>query len=252
MARSFSRRVLASFWTVCRKATFKKGWWFCLLIFFTLMIGERSKYWKTGSTTEIDVVLLFTWLVLVALPLIDEIAFPGFSIRKAIDRASDQIVARIVASVNQSQVINFGQLPTSSAELEALRKEISSLGAAWIAAAETQSFNRVNLDGSEDGDSKDQLATEFLRYRLKLERVLSILAEVNGIAAGPAAHVPTLVQSLISLDVLPVVLSKPLMVFYSTCSAAIHGKELTPSQIAFVRGSERDLIRSLQAIAARG
>lgn len=89
--------------------SFRRGWWLALTIAFTVMCAIRWSYWKSGQTTEIDIGLFGAWLILLALPLADEISFSGFSIKKVIERTAQEAATQTLQLMKQHQFQSQGQ-----------------------------------------------------------------------------------------------------------------------------------------------
>lgn len=90
--------------------SFRRGWWLALTIAFTVMCAIRWSYWESGQTTEIDIGLFGAWLILLALPLVDEISFSGFSIKKVIERTAQEAATQTLQLMKQHQFQSQGQI----------------------------------------------------------------------------------------------------------------------------------------------
>jgi len=290
--RGWGRRLQAASWRVGRKMSFKRGYWLGLVVFFTFLLGLRAGDWQAGKSSELDIGLFFAWLALLALPLVQEFSFSGFTLKKEIENAKDQIVNRVVASIAQTQsnTFNLWQHLPSDAEAQRLQREAQRQANQPhpddVQASDPEDESRTRGETTEAApsevpdiaelrpadprsniseilplsmvadrsttssphydDPESELAGKFGVIRVKLEKEVRRIARDHGIRTGPGASTMVLAERLHGDGVIPRRLLDLTLALYSACSAALHGEELTPSQIDFVINSQRQVIRTLR------
>ena len=237
---------------------FKVLWWLLLSGVLTAYLVERYSELVAGRAVPADVFVFLIWVAVLLVPIFQEVEFFGFRFRHEIQRAKEELRSEIhsvraelrnavdVRTTFSPQITlppppPDSQLPDLEARVkEAVRDVLMAQGIRGPAPAPADL--RVPDDVTFLFDTRFGIEREL--RRLARERRLDInMQRVAGIQ---------LLRALVQAGVLEVSLERGIRNVYSICSAAIHGEDVTPTQVSFVKDVGPQLIGALRAIRIEG
>lgn len=228
-------------------------WWAILVIGIGLFLRERLPDLLSGHAAAADVAVFGIWMALLLAPLFSEVALLGVTLKNEIEELKGNVAtqltnlrADIQNAIDVKTTISqtFHQLsPPPDAQLPALEAQVKSAVAAAFAEKGKTAMAPTPLAVSDD------IALLFAtRYHIETElRRVATGREIGATIRGPAPVI-LLSRSLVESGLLSPKLGNAIREVYSVCSPAIHGKEVSAAQVAFVRDVGPELISALRAI----
>ena len=197
----------------------------------------------------LDVVVVGAWVLLVLVPLFDEVKIGEIAVKRAVQEAKAELKEQILSVRTEVQNIRFqaqatsqvfiGQPPPSQA-LPGIRREIE-------AAVPEVRDHRPPEGHLGVPDYVPSLAA--LRFALEREvRRISGTWLFNTEKQRPPIPFSVLLRDLESEGAVPTQLKVGARDVYSICSTALHGGDVTPEQITFAEEVGPGIVAALQKI----
>ena len=229
----------------------KISWWIILLAVVTFFIIKRFDSIINGSASPADIFIFLIWVSLLLVPLFQEISFFGVKLKKEMDGLKSYVREQMIniRSEIQNSVdvrtqisprIYFNQ-PISDSRLPRLKKRFKEILNAQKTPSPVKTFKRAKIE--ED--------TQFLfSVRHEIEKELRrIWKEFYPVEEGkPTKSFFQMVHSLSEIGIIKPEHTLVIRDVYNVCSPAIHGVQVSKSQVKFVRDIEPELMKSLKAI----
>lgn len=240
--------------------TFKQIWWLILIVTIGVFLHDRYSLLIDGKAVPADIVVFLTWIALCIAPLFKEIELPGIKLKQEVEKLKKEVKEEITALRNdisnnieiKSNVSpNFWlNVPPPDSQLPDIETRIEKAIKDTLAVYGVQPANQEQPDSdiSVSGDIRFLFDT---RYNIEKElRVLALPLEddPNQRRAMPISR---MIWHLVRQEVLPSDMAGAIREIYSVCSAAMHGENVSESQIQFVRRTAPELITALRAISRR-
>lgn len=239
---------------------FKQIWWLILIVTIGVFLHDRYSLLIEGKAVPADVVVFLTWIALCIAPLFKEIELPGIKLKQEVEKLKKEVKEEISTLRNEisnsvevkSNVSpNFwlnvpppdSQLPGIEARIEKTIKD-----ALAVYGVQPASLALPQSEISVSGDIRFLFDT---RYNIEKElRVLALPLE-DDLTQRRAMPISRMIWHLVKQEVLPSDMAGAIREIYSVCSAAMHGENVSDSQIQFVRRTAPELVAALRAISRR-
>lgn len=227
------------------------AWWGLALIGMLMFLLARLPDLQAGGSTLADVVVFLVLIGLWVLPLVSEVNILGVKLKREVQAVREELKGEIRDLKNSVEVKNTintqfynGFPPPQDQELPKLAEEIHK--AVSEAFAETQfgrpQIRNAEIDVPEDAEylfqARYSIEKELRRiYKSRFEDIAERFTSVIGMA-----------RMLVKSGELTPQLAGAVKEVYSACSAAIHGADVSPSQVAFVRDVAPELVSVLRGL----
>ncbi len=229
--------------------------WGAVLLVLTIIISFRFRNYLDGTATPVDLALLVIWLAVLLSPLFSEVSIFGVRLKQQIESLGADLKERILnlrAEVQNAVSVTsevsprfYLGAPLDDDQLERLSDQIGEELRAHLADSGLQEPT-VSEDIGVPDDVQYLLSIRYVMER-ELRRLWEsqLAGELPGRGPRPLAHV---LQSLIQTGLVESRLGDAILQIHRVTSAAVHGAEVTPGQIDFVRSVGPGLIASLRAL----
>jgi hypothetical protein len=229
-------------------------WWLTITGALTYFLHARLPDLLSGKAAASDIAVFGVWMALLLAPLFSEVSLLGVTLKNEIEELKGAISTQLTdirtevrSAVDVRATISpqfHMPAPVTDAQLPQLEERVksaveSALASQGIRAAPAEQPLAV------EGDVSFLFAT-----RYNIEKELRRLAAGRILVSDTRRVIPTfkLVQTLISSELVEPNLGHAIREVYAVCSPAIHGEEVTPAQINFVRDVGPQLVATLKAI----
>lgn len=235
---------------------FKIFWWFVLVLVIGFFLYGRQDYLLEGKPTYFDAIVLIIWVGICLAPIFQEMDLFGVKLKQDIqDLKKDlshqlailktEITSSIeVSNANSNQIyVNTNQEPPKDSEIPDLTAQIQdALERLGIKAEDNEGF-KSKYTGS--------IETEMFEVRLSFEKLLrrhSIALDLDSrrVSIGKMLH------QLRQSEMIPKEIVVGIQEVISICNYAVHGEDITPDQVYFVRKSAPSLLKALEASLGKG
>lgn len=229
--------------------SFKVVWWAILVISLGSYLYLRQDQLIAGKPTYFDVVVFLVWISVCLAPIFKEIKLFGLELKQDIEQLKKDISHQLaimkvelqssieVSSSNTSNVhINSGApIPASDAQIPDIKQHLAeTLREFGIGQAEllfTQGIPQENID--------------LFKVRLSFERLINDYSRLNGI--DPRRNpMHKIVRDLQRSEIISPNISNGVLEILAICNYAVHGEEVSESQIAFVLDAAPGLYQALK------
>lgn len=230
---------------------FKTFWWFVLVVVIGFFLFGRQGDLMTGKSTYFDSIVFIVWVGICLAPIFQEMDLFGVKLKQDIqDLKKDlshqlamlktEITSSIeVSSANSNQVyVNTTPAPPKDSEIPDLTAQIQdALTKLGIKPDETESL-RNKYSGS--------IETEMFEIRLAFEKLLRRYSISLGIGSRKVS-IGKMLYTLRGVENIPKEILVGAQEVISICNYAVHGEDITPDQVYFVRQSAPSLLKALEA-----
>ncbi len=228
-------------------------WWIALLIFFSSII--IYKLFTTGLTTVLDLIIVLISIVLLLMPLFEEIDIFGLRLKKEIDSLRTDLTSQIInlrsdvqnsihIGMNQKQIINNYQSPPPDEELYKMEKNYNSFF--------NEFYDFVNVKKPEEVPDLEVPVeiTFLLSTRYRIEKELRRIWSDKFDRETPKYPAIKLLNDLNQHEIIDLEISKAIRDIFRVCNPAIHGEDvkITKTQINFVKDLTPKVISVLEKI----
>ena len=217
----------------------------CLILLFislSWLIVIRYPAIASGTSSTSDIVILLLWMALLLAPLFQEVNFFGLQLNRSIESLREQVqnLMFTVQSQTQSVSIHNYPVPPSDSEIGERRREAEKvLGTGLI--------TRSLRDDSRPQDPETNLLFNLRRtIELELKRIDSSRFGLGWDYKRFSLFQST--QRLLQAGLLPPSLAAAMRDVYAICTAAIHGEEMSPKQLAYAKEIGPQIVSALTAI----
>lgn len=215
----------------------------CLILLFislSWLIVIRYPAIASGTSSTSDIVILLLWMALLLAPLFQEVNLFGLQLKRSIESLREQVqnLMFTVQSQTQSVSIHNYPVPPSDSEIGERRREAEKvLGTGLI--------TRSLRDDSRPQDPETNLLFNLRRtLELELKRIDSSRFGLGWDYKRFSLFQST--QRLLQAG-LPS-LAAAMRDVYAICTAAIHGEEMSPKQLAYAKEIGPQIVSALTAI----
>jgi hypothetical protein len=187
-------------------------------------------------------VILLLWIALLLAPLFQEVNLFGLQLKRSIESLREQVqnLMFTVQSQTQSVSVHNYPVPPSDSEISKRRSEAEKVLGAGFSVRPLQ----------DDSLPQDPEANYFFNLRrnieLELKRIDSsrfgLSWDYQRFSLFPS------MQRLLQAELLPPSLAAAMKDVYAICTAAMHGGELSPKQLAYAKEIGPQIVAALKAI----
>lgn len=239
---------------------FKTFWWAVLVFSIGFYLWGRYDQLNAGEPTWFDALAFIVWVTLAIGPFFKEMEIFGFKFKQEVEQLKEHVsneIALIRTTIQTTsenrQTMNpqfmFGYPPPPDSQLSNIQEQVKAAihsAFANFGAAASQPTAQVVETPTTD--------TEFLfRSRLGIERELRKIHRY--VAQETASRRPEpihrMVDMLVRSELISGDMGHAIREVYSVCSPAIHGEDVTPAQVEFVKNTAPELIAALKSLAKR-
>lgn len=237
---------------------FKQIWWLILIGAIGIFLHDRYSFLTEGKAVPADIVVFLTWIALCIAPLFKEIELPGIKLKQEIEKLKNEVkddisafrneisnTVEIKSNISPNFLLNIpppdSQLPSIETRIE---KTIKGVLTVYGIQPTTQALSENEISVSEG-------ILFLLKVRYNLEKEFRDLAFSLGDSTSKRRSTPLsrVIWNLVKQETLPSDVADATRQIYSVCSAAMHGENVSESQIQFVRRTAPELIAALRAIS---
>lgn len=239
---------------------FKAGWWGILIISIGYYLASRLPDLQAGDPTWFDALVFVIWMAVALGPFFKEMEIFGLKFKQEVAKLKEQVSSELqairttVSSVNEqrqnsSSSINFGYVPLDS-QLDNVKEQISAAVAEALGSS-----TQIKDTSPNTGIPKINEDTQYLfSARLAIENALRNI-ETPKITDDPKrrrfAPIHKIVDNLVVNGRITYEIGAAIREVYSVCSLAVHGEDVTPAKVDFVRTTAPQLLSALKFISER-
>jgi hypothetical protein len=236
---------------------FKYSWWILLLVMTGSIIYHRYCSIIEGNTNQTDIIIMIIFVVLMLVPIFSEIEIYGFKLKKEIENLKQEQNLKILELKNdirttQNQTFNatfqgFGPPPPDN-KIPELQEEIERILKEKIDGS--QIFTETKLAGRIDVPDDNIL---MFKVRFNIEKQLRRIWEQRfnyKESENLSIHqsLIRIIQDLTKYGIIEDNLYGILREILSICNWAIHGEEVSDSQIDFVAKNSKQILDYLYQV----
>jgi len=234
---------------------FKILWWWILLLLITYFLFTRYSDLIAGKATPADIIIFLVWISLWLLPLVSEINILGIMIKKEVEAIKRDFTEKIEAIRNEIQNSidvrsQFNphltlQMPPPDSQLPTIEERVrSEIQRAMLQYGIQQSS--VEQDQITVSESETYLFSVRNNIERELRRIYSQFFPND--TRERYTSVIAISRVLTNNEIISPGLAEAIRQVYRSCSAAIHGEDVSEAQVNFVRDTARELLSTLRAI----
>lgn len=232
---------------------FRIAWWVAIFATVTWYLHHRYPELIAGNETVSDVIVFLVWICLGLLPIVNEVNLFGVHLKKKIDeveknlstqisslRLELQNTVAISSNVNPHVTVNMPQPDSQIPQIEQMVRQV----------LEREMQNRGISGESEDvevielPENVGYLVSVRMRLEQEIRRIfLRTFPEQNRYTS-----VTAMTRVLANREIITHQLANAILEVYRACSGAVHGEEVTQSQLSFVQDVALEMITTLRAI----
>ena len=204
-----------------------------------------------SNPTPVDLLLLAIAAACLIFPVVKEISLGGVTLKRELENTKKEISERlnqvrneIVSSVAVSPTFNVGGQPLTDEALKRLETSLEQ--------TVNNAFQSYAQPGSAPSDviSVEDETMFLFTARHNIERELRrIWGNRDFKDSRWPSTVHYMVRNLAEADIVPRDFVHAIKEVYNVCSPAIHGEEVTPQQVAFVKDLAPRIVATLRNIA---
>jgi hypothetical protein len=233
---------------------FKVAWWAALSAVVTAYLIARFPDLIAGRGTPADIVVFLVWVVLLVLPIFQEVELFGLQLKQNVQKLEEELKtdihsvrAELRHAVDGRTAFNPQILvpaPPPDSQLPDLERRVTAAVAEALAAHGVRQPEPVLDDLAVPDDISILFAT-----RYGIERELRRLARDRQLDVGlRGVGVVQLSRTLVQAGVIDLPLDHAIREVYWVSFAGVHAEDFTAAQVGFVRKAGPQLIAALRAI----
>lgn len=238
---------------------FKAFWWAVLVLCIGYYLGDRYNQLQAGEPTWFDALAFMVWVTLAIGPFFKEMEIFGFKFKQEMEKIKEHVSSELASIRNTIQTTSenrqtmssqflFGYPPPPDSQLGNIQEQIkTSIHSAM------SSFGVPTVSASTPSIEKLPTDTEFLfisRWGIEkeLRRIQQFVSPETSRRPEPIFRI---VDGLVRSDLISGQIGHAIREVYAVCSPAIHGEDVTPAQVDFVKNTAPELISALKSLADR-
>jgi hypothetical protein len=221
----------------------------CLSVLFlalSWLLVLRYPAIASGTSSTSDIVILLLWIALMLTPIFQEVNLFGLQLSRSIESLREQVqnLMFTVQSQTQSVSIHNYPIPPSDKEISERKKETEQV------LGEGLSIRSLQDDSLAQDPEINYLFNLRRNIELELKRIDSSRFGLNWDYRRFSLSQST--QRLIQADLLPPSVAAAMRDVFAICSAAIHGEEMSPKQLAYAKEIGPGIVSALRGISQAG
>lgn len=239
---------------------FKTLWWGILIICIGYYLASRLDQLQAGNPSWFDALAFIVWVALGLGPFFKEMEFLGFKLKQEVAKLKEHVTSEIASirttiqtSVDQRQSVtsslNIGYPAPLDSQLAQIQEQIRVAVREAVGSTVATPPTAAPMVDAPPADTQLLFAA-----RLALENELRFIHRplVSGTGAFQRVEpVQRIVESLVRSEQITPDLGKAIREVYSVCSLAVHGEDVSPAKVEFVRSTAPELISALKVISSR-
>jgi len=238
---------------------FRAFWWVVLVFCISYYLCGRYPQLQAGEPTWFDALAFMVWVTLAIGPFFKEMEIFGFKFKQEVEKLKEHVSSELASirttiqtTSDNRQTMNpqflFGYPPPPDSQLSNIQEQIKSS----IHSAMSK-FGVPTVTTKAPPVETLPTDIEFLfRARLGIEKELrKIQRFVSQSEARRPEPIFRIVDTLIRGELISQEIGHAIREVYSVCSPAIHGEDVTPAQVEFVKNTAPELISALKSLADR-
>lgn len=238
---------------------FKTFWWATLIFGIGFYLFDRYPELQKAQANWFDALVLIIWFALCLAPFFSEMEILGFKFKKEIREVKEHVSREIASIRNEvklnsetSQTMNpnflFGYPPPPDSQLNDIEEQVRR-----AVDAAMQGFAPRNQDAFQfySNPATPDLDVLFkARYSIEkeLRSIFKFISEDESRRPWPIYRI---VDHLIKYELIAPQMGHAIREVYAVCSPAIHGEDVSPAKVDFVRKTAPELISALETVAER-
>ncbi|TGN09661.1 hypothetical protein [Leptospira ilyithenensis] len=234
-------------------------YWFLLLIATGILLNERLSFIREGQSAPIDIFIFLVFIAVLLVPVFNEISFFGLNFKQGLEEFKNQLQFQIQNQItslrfdlqntnNNSINLSFPK-PPSDEQLPDLQERIRDVVSQ---ALREQGITENTTAPPNNAPNLPEDNIFLFSVRFNIEKRLRNIA-LNRLEMDNRKFAPIfqITNALISAELLNKELGSVIREIYSICSPAIHGEEISPAKVRFVREVSGDIINTLDELEQR-
>lgn len=225
----------------------KTFWWGFLLITFSIFLYKKWDVFTNGNDTRSEFVIFLVWICLVLAPLFKEVSLLGISVKKDIEAIKSDVKeqmlnlrAEIQNSISIDNRNQFFLSPPADSQLQMIKERLDKY------------FENLKVKDTRIKEEIDipSNAQYLFTIRYQLENEINRIWN-NSIGENQNRQnmpISQMIGQLVTSEKIIPPVSTAIRDIYAVCSAAIHGKRISESQIKFIQNTVPKLIGYLKTI----
>jgi hypothetical protein len=241
--------------------TFKAIWWAILILGIGYYLGSRLEQLQAGKPTWFDALAFTVWVALGLGPFFKEMEFLGFKLKQEVKQLKEHVTAEvaslrdIVQHQEQRQSVTsnvFAYPPPTDAQLPDIREQVRLAVRDAVGPQPAAQIPAAALVGEALTDDVQFLTSS----RIIIERELRSIYQAQSFpthSVSPKRYEPVtrIADSLVRQEAISPDLAHAIREVYAVCSMAMHGEEVSPAKVEFVRNAAPELIAALRSLSSR-
>lgn len=233
---------------------FRIVWWVVVTGILTMYLAQRYPDLRAGHSVPVDVVVFLIWVALLLLPLFSEISLFGLKFKQQIEslrqELKDQVQtlrSEIQNTIQFNPNITIAPTPPPDSQLPQLEQQIRRILDQRLKEYGAQSTPGIARPVEELQNAPEDVSFLFgVRYSIEKE----LRRVVRGVSDAYLERwtLPRLLDALIRAEVIDSDLAGAIRKVYAVCSPAVHGQEVSPTQLGFVREVAPELLATLKRL----
>lgn len=229
-------------------------WWLTITAALTYFLHARLPDLLSGNAAASDIAVFGVWMALLLAPLFSEVSLLGVTLKNEIEELKGAIATQLTEI--RTEVRNAVDVratispqfhmpaPVTDAQLPKLEERVKSAVESALAS------QGIRATPAEQPLAVESDVSFLFATRYNIEKELRRLASGRLLVGDSRRVISTfkLVEMLINSELVELNLGNAIREVYAVCSPAIHGEEVTPAQINFVRDVGPQLVATLKAI----
>jgi hypothetical protein len=221
---------------------FKIALWIILLLSVSSLLVFRYSAIAAGTSSTSDIFILLFWIVLMLAPIFRDINMFGPRLKQSIESLKDQVQNLMFTVQSQTQSVNINNypIPPSDNEIAQRQKEVEEVLGKGV------SIRSLQDDSIPENPE--------LNYLFNLRRSIETeLRRIESIRLGfdwdyRRFSFSQIIQRFVQADLMPLGLAAAIRDIYAICTAAIHGEQMSPKQIAYAKEIGPQIVLALKRI----
>ena len=238
---------------------FKTFWWAVLILSIGFYLFDRYPELQKSQAQWFDALVFIIWVVLCLVPFFNEMELFGLKFKNQIEEVKEHVSKEIASIRNEVKVTSdnsqsmspnfmFGYPPPPDSQLHNIEEQVKK-----AVESAMQGYAPRNSDVSQFYSNPATTDLDILfraRYSIKksLRTIFNSIAEDKRRRPEPVFRI---VEYLIKNELIAPQMGNAIREVYSVCSPAIHGEDVSPAQVDFVRNTAPELISALEVISER-
>lgn len=223
------------------KPRWKIGWYLLVLALLTYLVISNWNTYINGTSNPFEIIIFLIWIAVLLAPLFREVSFFGVSLKNEIDSLKGEII-NLKNEIHSTQTVYVYPPPPQDSELPKIRSIVKS--------TLRQESKEVVEEPPPTPEIPDEISYLF-SVRYIMEQELKRIVDIAWLGQNKEFYPKTVIQKLEFLVHIKMIhrnLAYILKEMYATCSAAIHGEQVSGNAVQWIRQDAPAIIEAIKAI----